>query len=148
MLTCRRSNREDRFRRGFEPVNALLVAGDEVHHSVWCLLDVPHLASLFRLCRGRPRPCSRRLPARGAVFVFWSKYTNFVFVRLLVDTYRYLYQSDIFYVGKRRVVKIFSSVHSRRARGRGFDSRSALFLLVGVPFVVSCLFVRHRGVCE
>ena len=50
------------------------MARDEVHHSVWCLLDVPHLARPSRLCRGRPRPCSRRLPAGGAVSFSWSKY--------------------------------------------------------------------------
>ena len=41
------------------------VARDEVHHSVCCLLVVPRPA---RLSRGRPRPCSRRLPAKSAVF--------------------------------------------------------------------------------
>ena len=55
-------------------VNAL--ARDEVHHSVYGLLVVAHLARPSRLCRGRPRPCSRRLPARGAaVFVFLVKIT-------------------------------------------------------------------------
>ena len=47
-----------------------VAARDEVHHSVWCSLDVPHLARLFRLCRGQLRPCSRRIPAGGAFFVF------------------------------------------------------------------------------
>ena len=46
-------------------VNALSLDG--VHLSVWCLLDVPHIVRLSRLCQGRPRPCSRPLPA--AVFV-------------------------------------------------------------------------------
>ena len=59
-----------------------IIGRDEVHHSVWCLLDVLLLALLFQLCRGRPRPCSRRLPARGAVFVFWSKYLEFIFARI------------------------------------------------------------------
>ena len=53
----------------FWAVNDLLIARDEVHHSVCCLLVVCHLARLSRLCRGRPRPCSRRLSATGAVFV-------------------------------------------------------------------------------
>ena len=44
------------------------VARDEVHHSVCCLLVVPRPA---RLSRGRPRPCSRRLPAKSAVFFFF-----------------------------------------------------------------------------
>ena len=57
------------------------MARDEVHHSVWCLLDVPHLVRLSRLCRGRPRPCLRRLPAGGALFVIRSKYPNCLFVR-------------------------------------------------------------------
>ena len=70
MLTCRLSNQQVRFRAVFEPyVNN--VARDEVHHSVCCLLVVPHLARLSRLCRGRPRPCSRRLPATGVVFAFF-----------------------------------------------------------------------------
>ena len=64
------------------------IARNEVHHSVCCLLDVPHPARLSRLCRGRPRPCSRRLPATGAVFVFTSKY---IFRSLVsICTYRYL----------------------------------------------------------
>ena len=46
------------------------------------MLVVLHLARLSRLCRGRPRPCSRCLPATGAVFVFWSTYTKFLFVRI------------------------------------------------------------------
>ena len=45
----------------------------EVHHSVCFLLVVPCLARLSRLCRGPARPCSRRLPARRAVFVFFPK---------------------------------------------------------------------------
>ena len=40
-------------------MQTLLLARDEVHNSVWCFLDVPHLARLSRLSRGRPRPCSR-----------------------------------------------------------------------------------------
>ena len=63
-------------------VNAL--ARDEVHHSVRCLLDVPHLARLSRLCRGRPRPCSRLLPAGVAPFVFFGQN-----IELYVRTYRY-----------------------------------------------------------
>ena len=50
----------------FRDVNAL--ARDEVHHSMCCLLDVPHLARLSRLCRS-----SRRLPTTGIVFVFQPK---------------------------------------------------------------------------
>ena len=46
---------------------------DEVHLSVRCLPVVPHLARLSRLYRGRPRSCSRRLPARCAVFIFFAK---------------------------------------------------------------------------
>ena len=55
---------------GFQDVNAL--ARDQVLHSVWCLLDEPHLARLSRLCRRRPGPCSRCLPAPSLVFVFSS----------------------------------------------------------------------------
>ena len=65
------NDRQVRFRPGLWAVNDL--ARNEVHHSLWCLLDVPRHARLSRLCRGRPRPCSRRLPARGAAFVFSSK---------------------------------------------------------------------------
>ena len=61
-------------------MNAL--ARDEVHHSVWCLLDVPHLARLSRLYRGRPRPCSRRLPAAGVIFVFLVEIPNCIFVKI------------------------------------------------------------------
>ena len=53
------------------------LARDEVDHWVCCLLVVPHLARLSRLCRGRPRPCLSRLPARRAAFVFFlSKYCS------------------------------------------------------------------------
>ena len=58
------------------------LARDEVHHSVWCLLDVPHLARLSRLCRDWPRPCSRRLAAGGALFFFLVKIPNCQFVRI------------------------------------------------------------------
>ena len=51
-------------------LNRYALARDEVNHSVRCSLDVLHLAPLSRLCRGRPRPCTRRLPAAGAVFFF------------------------------------------------------------------------------
>ena len=67
------------------------VARDEVHHSVCCLLVVPRPA---RLSRGRPRPCSRRLPAKSAVFFFFFSLRNTCsdlkcgFVR--VDTYQIL----------------------------------------------------------
>ena len=64
---------------------ASALARDEVHHSVWCLLDVPHLARLSRLCRGRPRPCSCRFPARGAVLVFLVKIHQ-----RSIRTYRYI----------------------------------------------------------
>ena len=67
------------------------IARDEVHQWVWCLLDVPHLARLSHLWRGRPRPCSRRLPAAGALFVFLVKISNCIFVR--IDTNN----SDIFF---------------------------------------------------
>ena len=48
------------------------------------LLVLPHLARLSRRCRGWPRPCSRRLPARRVVFVFvcrnnWSQ----VYIRMI-----------------------------------------------------------------
>ena len=75
------------------------VVRDEVHHSVLCLLDVPRRALLFRLRRGRPRPCSRRLAARGAVFVFLSKYRTCQFVR--VESY----QSHMCHARKRVVKK-------------------------------------------
>ena len=38
-----------------------------------CLFDVPHLARPSRLCRWRPRPFSRRLPAKVSAFVFLLK---------------------------------------------------------------------------
>ena len=63
----------NRFYTRFRAVNELMIARDEVLQSVCCLLVVPHLAHLSRLCRGRGRPCSRRLPARRAVFVCFSK---------------------------------------------------------------------------
>ena len=110
---------------------------DEVHLSVRWLLGVPHLARPSRPCK--PWPCSRCLPARGAIFVFLSKYPNFLFARL--DTY----QSDICHVGNRWVVK--SSLHAMTAWGRGFDSHTASFLGgTGGADVFSSLFVRHRGV--
>ena len=65
----------------FSTVNAL--AGYELHRSVCCLLVVPHVARLSRLCRGRPRQCSRRLPAGRALFVFLVKISNCLFVRFL-----------------------------------------------------------------
>ena len=86
----------------FWAVNALLVARDEVHHSVWCLFDVPHYARLSRLCRGRTRPCSRRLPARGAVFAFFGKNIPSIYsYAYLVDTC----QSDMWHTRKRFVKK-------------------------------------------
>ena len=79
MLAMCQQSRSQIYTR-FSPVNTL--ARDEVHDWVWFLLNVPHLARLSRLCRGWPRPCWRRLPATGAVFVFWSTYTKFLFVRI------------------------------------------------------------------
>ena len=65
----------------FWAVNAL--ARDEVHHSAWCSLDAPHLVRLLWICRGRPRPCSRRrLPAVGSVFVFSTKLSKRLSVRI------------------------------------------------------------------
>ena len=49
---------------------------------------MPHLTRLSRLCRGRPRPCSRRLPATGAVFVFLSK--SLLRSQAPIRTYRYI----------------------------------------------------------
>ena len=70
----------------FWAVNPL--ARDEVHHSVWCLLDVPYLARLSRPCQGRPQPCLRRLLATAVVFFFFSKllFRSLVSIR----TYRYV----------------------------------------------------------
>ena len=62
------------------------VARDEVQHSVWCFLDVPHQACLPRRCPGRPRPCSRRLPGRGAVFVYSSNFPC-VYSYVLIDIF-------------------------------------------------------------
>ena len=45
-------------------------AGANVHLSVRGFLVMPHLACLYRPCRGRPRPCSRRSPAGRTVLVF------------------------------------------------------------------------------
>ena len=59
-----------------------------VHHSVCCLLVASHLARLSRLCRGRPRPCSRRLPATGAVLFFSS--TSLSRSLVSIRTYRYI----------------------------------------------------------
>ena len=60
-------------------------------HWVWCLLDVPHHARLSRFCRGRPRPCSRRLPARVAVFVFSSEFPTCVFVDIDINLRYFIY---------------------------------------------------------
>ena len=48
-------------------------ARDEARLPVRCFLVMRHLTCLSRLSRGRPRPCSRRLPARRDVFVFFAK---------------------------------------------------------------------------
>ena len=76
---------------GFWAVSAQ--ARDEVHHWVWGLLNVLHLARPSRLCLGRSRPCSRRLPATS--FISYVE----IFNRLLVrkDTYqsRSMYTSNI-----------------------------------------------------
>ena len=109
---------------------------DEVHHSVWCWLDVPHLARVSRLCRGRPRPCSRCLPATGSVFVFLSKcpsvYFRFfvkmskrLFLRLLGTSYIpitvYVYKKHIGVAGR---------LQSVQPEGQWFESRMALFFCV------------------
>lgn len=54
-----------------------------------CFHAVPHLARFSELCRGRPRPCSRRVPARRAVFVL------FVLQMLYVRRYE-MYTPDMF----------------------------------------------------
>ena len=64
------SNREVFLRQVFSRKRAT-VARDEVHHSVCCLVVVPHLARLSRVCRGWPRPCLRRL-SRGVLFSFFK----------------------------------------------------------------------------
>ena len=71
-----------------------------VHHAVCCLLAVPHLARLSRLCRGRARPCSHRLPATGAVFVFFAEITV-----PIPSVYSYVY----YYV---LLVCVFFSLHA------------------------------------
>ena len=58
------------------------VDGDEVHLSVRWLLDMLHLARPSRPCKYRPRPCSRRLPTAGVVFVFLSFLPNRPFARI------------------------------------------------------------------
>ena len=83
------------------------LARDEIHHQVFCVLDVgvvvltlthrynavrghrtgsnnsvPHLGCLSRPCRGRPPPCSHRLPAAGALFVFEVRTSNCLSVRV------------------------------------------------------------------
>ena len=95
--------------------NAL--ARDEVHHSVWCLLNVPHHARLSRLCRRRPRPCSRRLPVKGAVFFFSSNFLTCVFVRIgrYQNLNNFTYGNGWFK----------SRLHSIRKRSREFKSRRA-----------------------
>ena len=70
MLAMSSQQSRSQIQARFGAVNDLLMAlddVDEVHHSMWCSLDVPHLA---RLCRGWPRPCSRRLPCGRRSFRF------------------------------------------------------------------------------
>ena len=48
-------------------------------HVVFARCALP--CSSLQLCRGRPRPCWRRLPAGVALHVFRSKYPNCLFVQ-------------------------------------------------------------------
>ena len=58
---------------------------------MWCLLDVPHLARLSRLCRGRPRPCPRRLLATGVFSFFVKNILRSMFrSQASIHTYRYI----------------------------------------------------------
>ena len=68
--------------RVFLDANAL--APDEVHHSAWCLVGVPHPACLSRLFLGRPGRA--RLVSRQRVeLCFFCK-----IVRAFVRTYKYI----------------------------------------------------------
>ena len=98
----------------FWPINEF--ARDEVHLSVHCLPVMPHLARLSRLCRGQPRPCSRRVPPRRAVVVF-SRF--FFWPQVSVRTYRYLPGIRLSSAG---------SSLSLLISGRWFKSRKALVL--------------------
>ena len=51
---------------------------DEVHLSVRCFLVMPDRARFPRLCRGLPRPCSRRVPPGRAVFAFLQESAVFL----------------------------------------------------------------------
>ena len=99
---------------------------------MWCLLDVPHLARLSRLCREQPRPCSRRLPGTGAVFVFFVPISQaYIRTYTLVGTY----QSR---PNKVPGVKVESAPAGRplavKAKCRWSDSGRRLFLFVFCHF--------------
>ena len=62
-------------------------ARDEVHHSVWCLLDVPHHARLSRLCPGAtPAVLASSRPCEGCCFRFFVKISH---VCIFIRTNRY-----------------------------------------------------------
>ena len=84
---------------------------------MWCLLDVPHLARLSRLCRGRPRPYSRRLPARGDMLFFWLN---------ILSVYSYVYININLICVMYENGRLKNSLHSLRVRSQGLDPRSAL----------------------
>ena len=107
------------------------------------MLVVPHLARLSRLCRGRPRPCSRRLPATGAVFVFWSKYPKRPFVRIGAWQSRSMYA-----IHKSGVAGTSLSL---LAQGLWFESRmaaSSLYCKFSSLFVGACIFFTSVDICS
>lgn len=98
------------------------LARDEVHHSVWFLLDVLHLARLSRLCRGRPRPCSCCLPAPGSVSIYVKKSKS------LIDTHksRYVFTKSSGVAGTSLSVE---------TGGQWFDSPTAPFFCMYANFI-------------
>ena len=78
------------------------------------MLVVPHLARLSRLCRGRPRPCSRGLPAGCALFVFLVKISNYLFVRPVLWEQKVAKKSESFVATfGRKLSSITLLVHAR-----------------------------------
>ena len=94
--------------------------------------------SSLRLCRGRPQPCSWRLPAGGALFVFWSKYPNCMVVRM--DTYNY----DMWSCKTKGVWKVACSPCEYEVGGSISGVLVLFFFWCTSTVFFSSLFFRHR----
>ena len=121
-------------RRRCQHINICIDTRDDVYHSVWCLLGVPHFARLSTLPGAAPAVLASS-PGKGSDFRFFVKISKRLFVRI---DYVGTYQSRSMYTRNSGVAGRSLSV---KFEGQWFDSRMALFLCANFTFFVGARYI-------